>query len=171
MHAPNLQITCCVSLALAALCFACRTSSPSFEVRPAGARLGVHCKFGFKNELNTFAGTFQKDLVEAGTITVPFSLSSAEQDTIIREAIAVEFCSFPDTIPKEPGTIAVQPYPGVGMLRLQYEGCDKVVVWEDPTDSSSVFARRLEHLTGLIWRVVEGKEEYKSLPPAVGGYE
>jgi hypothetical protein len=160
-----------VFLVIVAVCFAGCSSSQNSRSRPDEVHLRVHCKFGFRNELNTFAGTYQKDLIEAGTITVPFSLSLGEQDSILREAMAADFCSFPDTIPREPGTFIVQPYPGVGMLRLQYEGCDKVVVWEDPTDSSSVYARRLEHITGVIRRVVEGKVEYKSLPDAVGYYE
>jgi|WetSurMetagenome_2_1015567.scaffolds.fasta_scaffold149036_3 hypothetical protein len=171
MSERRFQIIGYAPLAILSFCIVCCTSyynihNPSDEVI-----LRVHCKLGFKNELNTFAGTYQKDLVQAGTVTIPFSLTLHEQDSILQKALDFDFCSFPDTIPMDPEVIAIQPDPGPGMLRLQYAGCDKVVVWFYPRDPGNEYTKPLEDLYEQIWRVVEGKEEYRKLPEEVGGYE
>jgi hypothetical protein len=130
----------------------------------------VHFQYGFKNELNTFDGTYQKDLVWDGTIKVPFWLTTNEQNMIVEKALAVKFFAFPDTLHKEQGVV-IMPDPSPDFLRLKYENQEKSVVWFFPLDASNPYAQSLRELTDLIRTTIESKPEYKKLPPARGGYD
>ena len=77
-------------------------------------------QYGFATELNTFTQTYQKDLVADGTITVPFCLTSGEQELILRKAQEVGFFSFPDTINRRSATITLTPDPGPNLIGGTY---------------------------------------------------
>jgi len=161
-----LVLSCALSLFMLESCSSL-SDAPDRQHDPQ--TLKILYQYGFRDELNTFAGTYQKDLVLDGTVKVPFWLSTEEQDTILRKAMAVEFFSFPDMIPAEPG-VSVEPHSGPDMLRLEYGGTEKTVRWSYPLDPTSGCTGGLLELTGLIRDVIESKAEYKSLPAARGGY-
>jgi hypothetical protein len=129
----------------------------------------IQFQYGFKNELNTFDGTYQKDLVLDGTIKVPFWLTTSEQNRIVEKVLAVNFFAFPDTFHKEQG-VNIIPDSSPDFLRLKYENQEKSVVCFFPLDTSNPYAQSLRELTDLIRTIIETKPEYKKLPPARGGY-
>jgi len=129
----------------------------------------INLQYGFADELNTFAQTYQKDLVADGTITVPFWLTSNEQETILRKAQEVGFFSFPDTIRRKGGTYYfVSPDPSPDLLRLRYENQDKMVIWYYPLDTNDANAKAILELSNFITQIIQAKSEYKALPAARG---
>lgn len=130
----------------------------------------IRFQYGFKNELNTFDGTYQKNLVWDGTIKVPFWLTTNEQSMIIEKAMATNFFAFPDTLHKEQG-VSIMPDPSPDFLRLKYENQERSVVWFFPLDTSNSYVQSVHELADLIRMIIEAKPEYKRLPPARGGYD
>ncbi len=128
----------------------------------------IHLQSGFADELNTFVQTYQKDLVADGTITVPFRLTTGEQEAILRKANEVGFFSFPDTIHREAG-VHLDPDPSPDLLRLEYDNKDNTVVWYYPLDASDANSKAILELRDFITQVIQAKPEYMALPPARGG--
>src|SRR5260370_741606 len=90
---------------------------------------------GLLDELDTFHGTYQKDLIP-GTATTPMWLTTREQEILQTNIEQIKFFSFPDTIHRPPN-IVVAPDLGPQVLRIKYKNQDKTVVWYDPIDSQS----------------------------------
>jgi len=132
--------------------------------------LKIDLQYGFRDELNTFARTLQKDLVLDGTVTVPFWLTSDEQDQILQKAMGIDFFSLPDTLRREPGVFISTPDPSPDLLRLQYGSQEKTVVWYYPQDPNDTQWKALLELRNVIVQVIQAKPEYKILPAARGGY-
>jgi hypothetical protein len=136
---------------------------------PDDQMLKIDLQYGFRDELNTFARTLQKDLVLDGTVTVPFWLTSDEQDQILQKALGIDFFSLPDTLQREPG-VFISPDPSPDLLRLQYGSQEKTVVWYYPQDPNDTQWKALLELRNVIIQVIQTKPEYKVLPAARGGY-
>jgi hypothetical protein len=128
----------------------------------------IHLQFGFVDELNTFEGTFTKDLVEDGSITVEFWLPKEDQESIIELAQELSFNSLPDTIPALPGVL-ITPNPSPDSLRIKFEDMDKTVVWSYPNDSENTDYKKVIELSEHIMSIVKESETYKLLPEARGG--
>src|SRR5665647_2086970 len=64
---------------------------------------------GAKNELNTFEGTFTKDLVIAGTTTTGLRLSNTELNQIYEEMLRIHIMDYPETF-KESRNSMVTPF-------------------------------------------------------------
>ena len=128
----------------------------------------IHLQFGFVDELNTFEGTFTKDLVEDGSITVEFWLPKEDQESIIELAQELSFISLPDTIPALPGVL-ITPNPSPDSLRIKFEDMDKTVVWSYPNDSENTDYKKVIELSEHIMSIVKESETYKLLPEARGG--
>ncbi len=131
--------------------------------------LQIYFKYGFRNELNTFNKTYQKDLVMDGTITTEFHFTESEQNIILKKASEINFFLFPDVFQPYPPQ-ELYPDPGSQTLRIKYLNNDKTVVWEYPLNSNDPQAADLKEINDLIISIIESKPEYLSLPPARGGY-
>jgi hypothetical protein len=133
----------------------------------------IYFKYGFRNELNTFAKTFQKDLIMDGVIKVEFWLTADEQNNILEKANALNYFAMPDTfkyISQDSINVSIDPDPGEQILRIQYRLLDKTIVWTyPPVENNSQFNDLLE-LQKFIITIIESKPEYKQLPAARGGY-
>ncbi len=147
----------------------CSQSTDAPEPVPEVQALKIDLQYGFRDELNTFALTLQKDLVLDGTVTVPFWLTSDEQDVILQKAVGIDFFSLPDTLQREPG-VFISPDPSPDLLRLQYGSQEKTVVWYYPQDPNDTQWKALLELRNVIMQVIQAKPEYKLLPAARGGY-
>ncbi len=123
------------------------------------------------NELDTFHGTYQKDLVINGTIKTTMWLTTREQEIIATALENYRFFSLPDVIYKRPPNVHVSPDHGLQVLRIKYNGKDKTVVWDFPIDIKNKNKYFIESITQLIWDIVTSKPEYKALPPIKGGYQ
>jgi hypothetical protein len=147
----------------------CSTSANSPEPTVDVQFVEVDLQSGYADELNTFTQTYQKDLVADGTITVPFWLTSSEQQAILQKARDVGFFALPDTIHRKGGmSYFISPDPSPDMLRLKYDNLDKTVVWFYPLDTNAVGSKSILEVSNFITQVIQAKPEYKVLPPARG---
>ena len=138
-------------------------NAPEFKI------IDIQFRYGFNNELNTFEGTYQKDLIMDGTVVTEFSLTTAEQKSILAELQSNGFFELPDTVKAMP-MIAFEPNPGIQYLRAKHGEKDKTVSWFYPLPQNDANSERINSLTGFLIEVIESKPEYKALPPARGGY-
>ena len=116
-----------------------------------------------KNELNTFEGTYRKDMVIDPPITVYLSLSKEEKERIYQKMNDTNFFDYPGYFPQRQDRF-VTPN-GVYRLKVEYDSKIKEVSWDD----NSLFEdenieKGLNEIKGLIIEIIEDKEEYKIIP-------
>jgi hypothetical protein len=142
-------------------------------VEPENNFVNIYLKYDFKNELNTFENTFQKDLILDGVIKIKFWLTAKEQNSILEKAKSINYFSLPESfqyIPQDSIMVFAHPNPGEQILRIKYQKLDKTTVWTYPLlENNSQFDDLLE-LRKFIITLIESKPEYKKLPVARGGY-
>ena len=126
-----------------------------------------------RNELNTFEGTFTKDMVSDPSITVDLSLSEEEMDSIYQKMVEIDFFDYPDefSVPTHPDGLVhiVTPYSSY-YFKVKYGSKIKELWWEDEIKNENVEADRLRELIKLIRDIIESKEEYQKLPKPTSGY-
>jgi len=128
---------------------------------------------GAKNELNTFEGTYTKDMVMDPPITVKLHLSQEELDRIYQKMVEIDFFSYPDKF-----FVSVPPGEVVGMVtphlsyyfKVEHDSKTKELWWEDEIINEDEKAEKLRELIKFIRDIIESKEEYKKLPSPRGGY-
>jgi hypothetical protein len=123
---------------------------------------------GAKNELNTFEGTYTKDLVIDNTVTTRLILSHEELRQIQQKLSDIGFFDYPETFPLNDErwvTPQVDYY-----IKVQNGSTVKEVSWNDNSKIDSTTEDSLGQLASFIIRIMEQKIEYKMLPPAKGGY-
>jgi hypothetical protein len=150
------------------LIFGCCVFSPSSSADHEVQFIQIFYHSGPLDELDTFHGTYQKDLIP-GTVKTTMWLTTREQEIILTNVEQIGFFSFPDTVDRPPNTF-VQPDFGPQVIRINYEGRDKTVVWYDPIDSRSKVKYYMESLQILLNAIIFSKPEYKALPPRKGAY-
>jgi len=158
-----------VLVLVAIACAGSLTCCQSTTAPDAPSLIRIRYQYGFKNELDTFKGILQKDLVLDGVIKTPFSLTLEEQRTVLDKALAVDFFAWPDTLHREAGVL-MSPDPSPDFLRVECRDQEKRLVWFYPLDSRSAFSAPLIELTALIKEIIESRPEYKKLPPARGAH-
>jgi len=137
---------------------------------------------GMQSELNTFQGTYTKDMVADSPITVKLSLSESDLDKIYKKMIEINFFSYPEEF-----SIFVPPKPDEKVMRgrmvggvssyyfkVEYNSIVKELRWTDDVIEDDLKkderASRLRELIKLIEDIIESKEEYKKIPAPRGGY-
>ena len=133
--------------------------------------LKIYFQYGFRNKLDTFERVFQKDLIEDGTITIPFWLTTSEQDSIQAKMNSIDFFSLPNEIPAQRG-LAVTPSAGDRHLLIQLDDTHtyKLITLSYDADTTNSSCKRFMELEKLLVRIIESKPEYKALPNAHGFY-
>lgn len=134
--------------------------------------INIDFKFGVtsRNELNTFNGTFTKDLLLDGTITTRLILSQEELSQIRQRLFDIGFYDYPKIFASQG---IVQPRADY-YLKVQNGTTIKEVIWYsdsftgNKTDETT--EANLNQLYNLIWTMIETKIEYKLLPAANGYY-
>ena len=147
----------------------CSAPPPS----PSNFNLIFKYGVGARNELNTFDGTYTKDMIMDPSITVNLSLSKEELDRIYQKMIEINFFGYPDEF-----SVSVSPGEPAGMVtphlsyyfRVEYDSKVKELRWEDNITNPDKKAEKLRELINLIRDIIESKEEYKKLPSPRGGY-
>ena len=126
-----------------------------------------------RNTLDTFQGTFTKDMVTDPAITIELTLSQAEMDSIYQKMVEIDFFNYPDKfsvhVADNETKTEVAPY-ATYFFRVEYEGKTKELLWHDKYVNSDVQADKLKELISLIKSIIEAKDEYKALPAPSGGY-
>jgi hypothetical protein len=129
--------------------------------------------YEFKNEVNTFNMTLQKDLILDGIAQTEFWFNMEEQNRILKKVSSVNFFELPDTFRYDYDLDSVlvftSPNPGEQFLRIQYQQHDKIIYWFYPLPKEENIQLLLE-LRDFIIEIIESKPEYKALPEARGAY-
>jgi hypothetical protein len=156
-----------IFLGLAFLLPGCDWGDPSSPADPQRAK--VFFKFGFRDQVDTFAGTLTKDLVQNGTVTVPFGFKESEQDSLLSAFKSADFFGLPDTL-YPLSNVSISPDPGFQVLRVEFEGTTKSLVWMEVLDASDPRTGRVHELWAKLRHLVQSTDTYRQLPPAAGGY-
>lgn len=159
---------------LPVLCLCILACNKNSVLEPENQFVQIYFKYDFKNKLNTFDNTYQKDLVLDGVEKVTFWLTAQEQNSVLEQAETIDFFSFPDKftyVPQDDSlSVYISPNPGEQILRIKYGGKDKTVIWTYPLNENDPQVEDLMKLKDFIISVIESKPEYKKLPPHRGGY-
>jgi hypothetical protein len=159
-----------LALALALLCtVGCDNHQPGESDFNLIFKYGVNAR----NELNTFQGTYTKDMIVDPSMTIELSLSEEELDRIYQKMVEIDFFNYPDEFsipvaPEGPVTI-VTPYASY-YFKVQHNSVIKELWWEDEIVKEDERADRLRALIEFIRDIVESREEYQKLPQPRSGY-
>jgi hypothetical protein len=123
---------------------------------------------GAKNELNTFNGTFTKDLILDPSVTTNLALTNEEKLQIQHKIAEIDFFNLPDSFPTNQSVIVIPM--SAYYIRVQNGTQIKEVSWNTNSVIDNETSINLEQLVSFIVGIIEEKPEYKALPPARGGY-
>jgi hypothetical protein len=145
----------------------------------AGTEIPTNFNFFFKygvgarNVLDTFKGTFSKDMVNAPGITIDLVFSPTEMDSIYQKMVEIDFFNYPDeftVVPPENGiTSIVTPF-NTYYFEVEYGDGFKTLEWVAEITNPDPKADNLRELIHLIQGIIESKPEYQALPKPSGGY-
>jgi hypothetical protein len=131
-----------------------------------------------RNVVDTFVGTFTKDLVSAGQVTTELRLSEDEMQNLYEDLVEMQakwqlfttpFSINPD--PDNTGTSMRVTPSHTYRLEWQFGEFRSVpIIWDDNSSSSDPKAVALRDWFSKLRRMIEAKPEYQALPPAKGGY-
>ena len=136
---------------------------------------GFRFEFGscFTDVLDTFDGTFTKDLIFDPAVTIPFRLSDEQMMAVYGKMIEIDFFGYPD--------VFVIPTPRSGPLGIQTPaeryhivvrngGMSKALDWIDEIrEPWSREAENLSSLFDMIKEMISVSPEYRQLPERNGG--
>ena len=142
------------------------------EDMPDDFNFSIQFGVGKNNEINTSEGTVTKDLIEDGTATTEIALTEEEMETIYEEMKEINIV---ETKEFEP-----EPVNGTMCSTQPHEEDEWEIIIDGETITHSVSGaycdptndtKQLIGLRDYIFSIVRGKEAYKELPNAKGGYE
>lgn len=130
--------------------------------------INIDFKFGVtaRNLLNTFDGTFTKDLIADGTITTRLILSQQELTQIKTKLIDMDFFDYPEVFQSKGSITPRTDY----FLKIQFGSEIKEVSWHSDSDLDSKTNADLYQLYHLLYDMIVQKLEYRLLPATSGGY-
>jgi hypothetical protein len=123
---------------------------------------------GARNELNTFEGTYTKDLILDDNVTTRMTLSQEELSQIQQKIAEMDLFSFPDNFPLNPSGF-VTPQMDY-YIKVQNGTQIKEITWSNNSLMESNTKNSLDQLVSFLRNMIEQKPEYKALPPPRGGY-
>jgi hypothetical protein len=130
--------------------------------------INIDFKFGVsaRNRLNTFDGTFTKDLIMDGTITTRLILSQQELTQVKTKLLDMGFFDYPEVFQSKGMVSPRSDY----FIKIQFGSVIKEVSWYSDSDLDSKTNADLDQLYQLLYDMIVQKLEYKLLPAASGGY-
>jgi hypothetical protein len=122
------------------------------------------------NVIDTFAGTFTKDLVSglARYALAQATFTPAELDTFYQRFAQIHIETYPELY--GPVTNVFQTPYTTYYLRLRAAGREQIVRWADAHQSQEPEAVKLRQLLEDVQNAIQAKPAVKALPPAHGGY-
>jgi hypothetical protein len=125
------------------------------------------------NELNTFKGTYTRDMVRGFDVTTRLTLTKDELDQIHQKMIDIDLFNYPDTFkvgPTADGMITMEtPYDSY-YFKVQAGNETKELSWDAENINPNPQADKLRELIKLIIGIIQSKPAYKALPEPRGGY-
>ena len=144
--------------------------------QPAPKDFNIIFKYGVgaKNELDTFAGTYTRDMIGPPFfITVDLVLSKEELNKIYNKMVDIVFFGYPDkfSVPVPPGgsVTTITPYVSYYFKVTSGTGV-KELRWDDEIKNQNDQAAKLRELIKVIRDIIESKPEYKKLPNPTSAY-
>ena len=132
-----------------------------------------HYKVEAKNELNTFRGSYTRDMVRGSPITVKLCLTREDLDRIYLKMMEIDFFSYPDVfhVPPSGEVIGEASHWNTYNLMVQNGTKVKTVRWDSRyLISGNEEYDNLKELASLIWKIIESKPEYQRMPEPRAGY-
>ncbi|WP_060204733.1 hypothetical protein [Sporosarcina koreensis] len=139
------------------------------ESKPDDFNFSTQFGYWSSNEINTFEGTFTKDLIEAGTVTTDVTFTEEEMNFIYGKMKEINIADAKQLIP-EIIDCSVEPYEeDKWEVLINGETISHTVpgAYCNPTND----AKQLIELRDTILDLIKEKDSYKELPDAEGGYE
>jgi hypothetical protein len=124
------------------------------------------------NRLDTFAGTYTKDLIGHPDTTVAMVLPPADLDSIYEVMIRIRFFDPTELFPSLRVGSTIQPNT-THRLRARAGSIERELVWDTGTwvdGPTTDDGKRLLGALRLIWRRIKAHPVYQKLPKAFGGY-
>ncbi|KAI7248592.1 hypothetical protein KC345_g11845 [Hortaea werneckii] len=122
-----------------------------------------------KNEINTYQDTVIKDLVMNGTATADITLTGEEMRSIYDRMREMNIMGNLELVPASPGC-SVTPHQE-DSWQITAGGVTRTLTWSDENCELTDDAKQLLELRNFISGIVAGKDAYKELPEAEGGYD
>jgi hypothetical protein len=126
--------------------------------------------FGKFDELDTFHGTYQKDIVP-GIAKTTMWLTTREQEIILTKLERLRFFSLPDTVIHLPQNQRISPNLGQQVLRIKYKDMERIITWDFGVGTGQKVMYFIKGIEELLYDIIVSKPEYIALPPAKGGYQ
>lgn len=142
------------------------------EEMPADFGLILAYGVGARNVLDTFGGSFTKDLISAETPTAgtTFSFTDAQLREIYGLLRGIDVTGYPvQFLPADDDKYWVTPNQTY-YLRLRAGERTSEIFWDDQNESRVKEAADLRRIIRRIREIIEGTHEYKALPGVRGGY-
>jgi hypothetical protein len=119
--------------------------------------------YGFGNILNTFEGTYTKDMVMDKDITIPLVLTNEELIQIYNKIVELDIFN------------VTKPLFSVGSVTPCWNYRLKAIVNREEkngewSNCTGEFPSEIITLGSLIRNIIESRSEYKKLPEPRGGY-
>ena len=142
------------------------TPSPSQKPTPQSTSFNLIFKYGVgaKNELNTFAQTYTKDMVMDPSVTIKLKLTDNELTGIYQKLNDLKL--FNESTKPIEGNVMVTPCSSY-YLKVQINSEQKELSWNNCQGRMS---DKFQQFTSYVIQIIESKEEYKKLPTPQGGY-
>ncbi len=121
---------------------------------------------GGRNELNTFNGTFTKDLVIDGTATGRLYLTKEDLEQVQEKLAEIGFYDYPATFPSQ-GVVTPR---GDDYLKVANVSTVKEVSWYSDSEYDDQRVQSLHDLAVFLTNMIEAKPAYKAFPHANGAY-
>lgn len=144
------------------------------------ADFGFSAAYGVaaKNQIDTFKGTFTKDIVSPSkpNPTVQLRLTAGELGRLYSELASMHILDYPSQLPPPEDRVAKNGTAVVVMpsesytLRIKAAGVEKVITWDDNANLMTSEAKALRTWFRELENIIQSKPEYKAMPPAQGGY-
>lgn len=141
------------------------------ETQPESIQLILCYGVSSRNYLNTFNGTFTKDMVLDPPITTKLTLTEEELQIIDVKLSEVGFYNKTDEELLPHGILLGLSTPSSSYyLKVTRNGWVRELSWNDGLIYSEGASEQLNDLVFLVMGIVEAKPEYQLLPEARGGY-
>ncbi len=147
----------------------------------SGAQLSIEqpADFGFvaaygaygKNEIDTFEGTFKKDIISQSkpNPTVQMRLTEKELASLYQDLRAMRILDYPSNMDSTNTGITAST-PISYRLDILAGGVRKSIYWEHGEFGGTEQARALLAWFEKLRAMIEAKAEYQRMPPLEGGY-
>ncbi len=123
---------------------------------------------GPKNELNTFNGTYTRDMVQDPPITVSLVLTKNELSGIQRKVAELALFNLPSNFSRKEGEWVIPQFDYY--LKIQNGSQTKEINWNTNSFIDSISKSSLDSMEIYLLGIIEQRQEYQALPTPNGAY-